>query len=62
MTEKRRGIREGELGGKKKTKKYLEFLFISRIHEKYETVQEVIHELLQEKRQENEKEDGKEWI
>jgi len=33
-----------------------------RIHEKYETVQEVIHELLQEKRQENEKEKEKEWL
>lgn len=33
-----------------------------RIHEKYETVQEVIHDLLQEKRPDKEKEKEKEWI
>lgn len=33
-----------------------------RIHEKYETVQEVIHDLLQEKRPDKDKEKEKEWI
>ena len=60
MTEKKPGIREGKLKTYKK-EDYLASL-PHRIHEKYETVQEVIHELLQEKRQENEKEKEKEWI
>ena len=42
------------------------FILSCRIHEKYETVQEVIHDLLQEKRpdkdKEKEAEKEKDWI
>ena len=61
-TGRRPGTREGRCISFFATIDYVTFL--SRIHEKYETVQETIQELLQEKRPEKEKEKfkGKEYV